>query len=419
MSPFRSGSLGSRASRVALTACALLSAACSESTGPGADGDPITRLPRQLSAVERDVLGASNAFAFDLTGQLLPDAPEENLFWSPLSASMLLGMVLNGADGETYDQMRGVLGFDGMTQDQINQGYHDLTELLVGLDPAVSVEIGNSTWTGRGFPLRPDFSQRVSDAFAAEAREVDFGDPGTLDAINGWVDDATHGHIESIFDELPGNVVMVLLNAIYFQGDWTTRFDRERTTRAEFTRSDGSTVTADLMSLEETFPFGSDDDVVLVELPYGGEAFAMTVVVPRHGRDVNEVVAGLTPEIWNGWLEGLTEAEVLVQLPRFELEWGARLNEPLEALGMTDAFSPGAADFSRLTPGGGVWLDLVKQKAFVKVDEEGTTAAAATGGTVVDSAPPSVRADRPFLFVLRERLTGTILFMGVVNDPTG
>jgi serpin B len=399
-------------------AWALLATACSDSTGPDRDGAPITRLPRQLSTVERDLLGASNAFAFDLTGRLLPAGPDENLFWSPLSASMLLGMVLNGADGDTYDQMRSVLGFDGMTQEEINEGYHDLAELLVGLDPAVSIEIGNSTWTGRGFPLQPDFSQRVSDAFAAEAREVDFGDPGTLDAINGWVDDATRGHIESIFDELPGNVVMVLLNAIYFQGDWTRQFDRERTTGADFTRADGSTVTADMMSLEDTFPFGSDDDVVMVELPYGGEAFAMTLVVPRYGRDVDDVVAGLTPEVWNGWLEGLTEAEVQVRLPRFELEWQAELDDALEALGMTDAFSPGAADFSRLTPGGGVWLDLVKQKAFVKVDEEGTTAAAVTGGTVVDSAPPTVRADRPFLFVLRERLTGTILFMGIVNDPT-
>lgn len=380
--------------------------------------EPITELPRQLSATESELLASSNDFAFELAGELLPEGPADNLFWSPLSASMLLGMILNGADEGTYDQMRTVLGLDGLTQDEINAGYRALTELLVGLDPSVAVRIGNSTWTDLGFPLQPGFVQRVDDAFAAEAREVDFSDPATLDAINGWVEEATEGHIETIFDELPANVVMVLLNAIYFQADWTTSFDRERTERTSFTRPDGSTVEADLMYLEQSVPFARYDDVTVAELPYGGEAFAMTVVVPHEGTDATALVGGLDPTTWDGWLAGLQETEATVRLPRFELEWKAKLNGPLQALGMSDAFSPGAADFSRLTPGGGVWLDLVEQKAFVSVDEEGTTAAAATGGTVVDSAPPTLRADRPFLFVIRERLTGTILFMGVVNDPT-
>lgn len=394
-------------------------AACSDTTGPG-DGDatPITQLPRQLTDVEERVRTGSNAFAFDLAPELLPEAPADNLFWSPLSASMLLGMILNGTDGDTWAQMRNVLGFDGMTEEEINEGYQGLIELLTGLDPSVETAIGNSTWTDTGFPVLPDFEQRVADYFGAEARELDLSDPASLDAINGWASDATNGRIETIFDELPANTVMVLLNAIYFKGDWTLQFDRDRTDAAPFTRPDGSTVTADLMYQKETFAFGGDQDVAVVDLPYGGEAFSMTVVVPRGDVTVDEVARSLDEQTWNGWIEGLTEMEGVVRLPRFELEWEAKLNESLEALGMTDAFDAGAADFSRLTPGGGVWLALVKQKAFVKVDEEGTEAAAVSGGAVVDSAPPEVRADRPFLFVLRERLSGTILFMGVVNDPT-
>jgi serpin B len=403
--------------RVGATCGVALLLSCSDSTGP-ADPGPITELPRALSQAERDVLAGSNDFAFDLAAELLPEGPDENLFWSPLSASMLLGMVLNGTDGDTFDQIRAGLGFEGMTQAQINEGYRDLIDLLTTLDPSVTVELANSTWARMGYPILPDFQQRLTDFFSAEAREVDFGDPATLAAINGWVDEATHGRIEKIFDQLPAGAVMVLLNAIYFQGDWTTQFDEDLTAPASFTRSDGSTVTADLMSMDDTFLFGRYGGVAVVDLPYGGEAFSMTLAVPDAGLDVTEVVAGLTPEIWRGWIEGLAETRVAVGLPRFELEWKAELNDPLKALGMTDAFDAGLADFSRLVEGGGPWLSLVKQKAFVKVDEKGTEAAAVTGGVVVDSAPPQVRADRPFLFVLRERLTGTILFMGVVNDPT-
>lgn len=249
-------------------AAALLTA-CSDSTGPG-DAQPITELPRALSVQEEQVRSASNRFAFDLMAEILPEGPDENLFWSPLSTSMLLGMILNGTDGDTYAQIRSNLGFDGMSQEEINTGYRDLTGLLVSLDPTVTVEIGNSTWVRQGYPVLPSFEERVSDAFDAEAREVDFGDPATLPAINAWASDATQGLIERIFDELPGNVVMVLLNAIYFKGDWTTQFDEAATREAPFTRPDGSTVTADLMSLAAEFLFRSYGDVTVVDLPYGG-----------------------------------------------------------------------------------------------------------------------------------------------------
>lgn len=394
----------------------LTAVACSD--GPTDPRGPITDLPRDLSAVEQELLSASNVFAFDLAGELVPDAPDENLFFSPLSASRLLGMILNGTDGNTYAEIRGVLGFDGLSQEEINEGYADLIELLVGLDPMVTVELGNSVWPDLGFPVLPDFLERVQASFDAEAREVDLQTPEALDLINAWASDATSGRIETIFDELPPNAVMVLVNAIYFQADWTTQFDRAHTEPAPFTRSDGSEVTVDLMRLEAELPVAWREDARLVDLPYGGEAFSMTVVVPNPGVAVGDLVRTLTGETWATWTEGLTEGKVVVHLPRLELEWEAELNDTLQALGMGDAFDSDAADFSRLTPGGGVWLALVKQKAFVKVDEEGTEAAAVSGGVVVDSAPMEVRADRPFLFVLRERLTGAVLFMGVVNDPT-
>jgi serpin B len=178
-------------------------------------------------------------------------------------------------------------------------------------------------------------------------------------------------------------------------------------------------VTADLMRVETGLPTGQVDGATLVELPYGGGAYSMVVALPDRGTAVEDLARSLTTERWDAWTASLHLGSAVVRLPRFELEWEKRLNEPLQAVGMTDAFDGARADFRRLTPGGGVWLDLVKQKAYVRVDEEGTEAAAVTGAVVVESAAQEIRVDRPFLFVLRERLTGAVLFLGIVNDPTG
>jgi serine protease inhibitor len=418
----------SRGAAAAFITLAL--AGCSESSDPaGPDGPvaPITELPRALSATEQQLLRGSNTFAFKLAGQLLP-TPRENLFYSPLSASMLLGMVLNGTNNRTYDQMRDALAFEGLSQEEINRGYADLIELLLELDPSVTIELANSVWAGQVYPILPDFLTRVRASFDAEAQTVNFMDPNTLGRINGWVDDKTNGRIEKILDEMPngGDLVMILLNAIYFKANWTTQFDKARTQPEPFRRGDGSTVTADLMYLDatrdtaRTMSVLGKSDVTLVDLPYGGGAFSMTLALPAAGSSVNSLVAGLTSQTWNAWMTELAANRrgAIVRLPRFELEWEKELNDPLKALGMTDVFDRGRADFSRLTPQA-AYLSLVKQKSYVKVDEEGTEAAAVTIGVVAPtSAPPEIRFDRPFLFVLRERFTGTILFMGIINDPT-
>jgi serpin B len=418
--PRRAARLACLRGPVLLAAVALGATACSgDPSGPGGrSSEPITELPRALSAAEQEILDASNAFAFRLAGQLLPEGPGDNLFFSPLSVSMALGMTLNGADGATYEQMRDVLGFPNLEQDEINQAYRDLIALLVTLDPSVALEIGNSIWQRLGFPVRADFLARVREHFGAEVAEVDFGDPATLDRINTWVDEATGGTIAEMFQELPADVVMVLLNAIYFKGDWTVPFDEDDTRPADFRRPDGSVVTAELMNRDDTLAYVATDRFQAVDLPYGGQAFSMTVVLPVEGVSPAEIMAELDQGVWAQWLAGFGVTRVALGLPKFELEWSEELNDALIELGMIDAFDGSVADFSRLTPGGGVWIDLVQQKAFVSVDEKGTEASAATAVVIVDSAPPQMRVDRPFLFVLRERLSGTILFVGIVNDPT-
>lgn len=406
---------GSRAPCL-LLGLALLATACGEGpTAPGAP-TPITALPRSLTVAERTVVDATGSFAFDLARELSREEPGKNLFISPLSASLALAMTMNGAAGSTAQGMRTALRLEGLSEAEINTAFQTLLELLDGLDPAVGLAIANSIWFRQGTPPLPDFLQRVRSHYGAEVAEVDFGDPATLGRVNGWVSTQTRGAIPKIMDDVPGNLVMLLLNAIHFQGDWTDPFDPRRTETRPFTRGDGSTVPVPLMQRRGSLRGAVRDGAAMVELPYGGGAFTFVALLPPEGASPGAMLEGLTPTAWNDWLSALEEADAVVHLPRFALEWEKPLNDVLELLGMGEALTPGA-DFSRLVPGGGVWIDEVKQKSVVEVDEEGTTAAAVTSVAVVDSASPEFRLDRPFLFAIRERLSGTLLFVGILNDP--
>ncbi|MFO7892505.1 MAG: serpin family protein [Longimicrobiales bacterium] len=407
---------------------ALMTGCNGEPTGPP---EAITELPRPLTTAEEAVIEGSNLFALELLREVRAASDSPNVFLSPLSASMALGMTLNGAAENTWAQMRDVLGFAGLEEPAINESYRDLIALLLELDPQVTFGLGNSVWAREGIPFHDAFYDRVTTYFDAEAREVDFSDPAAKDAINAWVDDVTNGRITEMVQEIPPEMIMYLINAIYFNGDWREQFDPARTSAAPFERADGSTVSVPLMSINTDFRSFRTQAAMGVELPYGGDAFTAVAVLPADPeRGIAEVVAELDAATWAEWMAALDEAdarEVVVQLPRFELEYERTLNDDLTALGMTDAFSELQADFTRLTPvdlpaGEGppwVFISEVKQKTFLKVDEEGTEAAAATSvGIGLTSAPPSYRFDRPFLFAIRERLSGTILFIGVIGDPS-
>lgn len=397
---------------------ALALTACSQATGPGA-GEPITELPRELSVGERAVIDASNVFGLELFGAVVAEDVRPNIVLSPLSATMALGMTLNGADGTTFDDMRSTLAFGGLTQEEINGSYRDLIDLLTDLDPRVRFEIANAIWAREGVPFHDAFFQAVRAAFDARVEARDFDDPATVDVINDWVSESTDGLIPSIVESLGPDLVMLLINAIYFDGAWTLQFDPDDTRPQPFTRPDGSTVDVEMMTLRDVrLPMGGGADYTAVELPYGGEAFSMVVLVPTHGKTARELVAGLSAGGWTGVVDGLSPGSLgALGLPKLELGYDVLLNDALDAMGMGVAFTPGA-DFSRLSPLS-TCLSFVRQKTFVEVDERGTRAAAVTAvGTVVTSAPPSLIVDRPFVFALRERLSGTILFIGLVEDPT-
>lgn len=410
----------SLASSMLLLAAAALG--CS-SDGSGAPR-PIDALPRELSVAEREVLSASNAFAFDLLRETTARADGPNTFMSPLSVSMALGMTMNGARSTTFDGMRAALALEGLSLAEINVAYHDLIELLRTLDPSVDLRIANAIYFADGVPFEDAFFTDASEWFDAAVAALDFEDPASVDIINAWVEASTAGRIPKIIDAIEPNEVMFLLNALYFKGSWTERFDRARTHDAPFHLATGGTVPVPMMSREDVIPLAVDPELTAVDLQYGGSAWSMTLILPHEEVDVDGLIASFTPERWNALVASFEPTEIMLGMPRFRIDWKARLDEPLKALGMAEAFDDAAADFRGLSQaiydqGGTLFISRVDHKTFLDVNEEGTEAAAVTSvGIALTSAPPLVAFDRPFLIAIRERLSGTILFLGKIGDPT-
>jgi serpin B len=402
---------------LASTALAL-TVACASATEPGEPGTPIDALPRALTAGEQHLIGASNDFSFALFRRLSAAQKDSNVFASPLSASMALGMAMNGAAGTTYDEMRTTLGFGATaTESEIGESYKSLIALLRGLDPGVDFRIANSIWYRTGFPVDAGFLDRGRTWFDAQVSALDFASPTAVPTINDWVSTSTVGKIPTILDGIEDDQIMFLVNAIYFKGSWRTRFDPLRTVTAPF-HAIGGDQSARLMRRDGTIRWLRTTDFEAVDLPYGNAAYSMTVVLPNPEKSVEEVAASLQGSAWSTWMSQFNDVEVELALPRFSLAWERKLIPDLQALGMCAAFVDGGADFSRMSPlGRQLFISLVKQKTYVDVNEEGTEAAAVTNvGISVTSAPVRrpFTVDRPFIVVLRERLSGTILFMGKI-----
>jgi serpin B len=404
-----------------LLAVVVVAVACSDSSGPSDGGQRITALPRALSSGEQAVIGASNSFGFALLRELDRTRADSNIFMSPLSASMALGMTMNGAQGQTVDEMRAALGFGTRPSTEINASYRSLIEMLRGLDSKVDFRIANSIWYRSGFPFETTFLDESRQFFDARVSGLDFSAPSAVPAINDWVKQSTNGKIDAIVDgPIEPDIVMYLINAIYFNGSWTKRFDKAQTRSEPFNTVDGTTAPIVMMRRTGEVRVAQTADAQVIDLAYGGDAYAMTILLPRTGKAIRDVVAGLTAESWQAAVANVSTTSVELQLPKFTMKWEAKLNSPLQALGLQKAFAPGGADFTRMSQlrGKDLYISAVKQKSFVDVHEEGTEAAAVTSVEIgVTSAPAAIRVDRPFVFAIRERLSGTILFVGKIVRP--
>jgi serpin B len=317
--------------------------------------------------------------------------------------------------------MRETLAFQGLEMEEINSGYQSLTELLMNADPKVKMEIANSVWSREGFPVEEEFTDNLVEYFNAEASELDFSDPASVDIINDWVSDNTNGLIEKIIEgAIPVETIMYLINAIYFKGDWMNQFDKEDTLERPFYLESDEQVLVDMMYQENIFNMTFSEKVNMIDLPYGDSLFSMTVMMPADEETpLNEFIEqDLTKENFDSWIADLSEERMPLRFPKFELSYEISLNDILIQMGMSDAFEGNKADFTGITPNGGLFISRVKHKSFINVDEVGTEAAAVTSVEVSVTGTPQVfSVNRPFVFVIREHNSGTILFMGKNNNP--
>jgi serpin B len=405
-----------------LFSAAVLAAALAgcESVAGSGDDAPLAKLPRPLTASEQALIGASNQFAFGLLREASRADTASNVFLSPLSASMALGMTMNGARGPTFDGMRSALGFGAMQPAEINASYRTLIDLLLGLDKGVDMRLANSIWVDRAFPLHDAFVQSSLQSFDAKVSTLDFADPASVGPINAWVSAATNGKITKLMDRIDPDLVMYLINAVYFKGTWTQQFDPKMTSPTPFFRAGGRQHPVQMMHLPNAEIRSLESpEVQIADLAYSRGAFSMTLLLPPQGQELEAWAGKITDAQWQGWMGQLRETRMDVYLPRFRLEYEQILNGTLKSLGMQTAFDEGAADFSGMSPlGADLFVSEVKQKTFLEVNEKGTEAAAATSvGIGPTSAPPSFTANRPFMLVIRERLSGTILFVGLIGAP--
>ena len=372
-----------------------------------------------LSATDLAQASSDNAFTFNLFKTVAAESTNgSNVFISPLSVSMAMGMTSNGANGQTLDAIRTTLGFNGFTQDEMNSYYNKLVTQLPELDPNTTLKIANSIWYDNHFSVLKPFLQTDSSYYQAKVKSLDFSSPASVNTINDWVSNQTDNKITRLLDGIPSSDVMYLINAIYFKSVWKSKFDPAKTQKLNFHKADNSAVQADFMGGRIQFNTYTYDDVSLIELPYSNDKYSMVIIMPFNGKTINDIIPTLN-NAWPNWMSNLRPQTADLLFPKFKFSYDVTLNNALTTLGMGVAFSPLTADFTRINPGGGLSISQVKHKAYVAVDENGTTAAAATsvGIQLTDALIPSI-IDHPFIFAIREMKTGLILFTGTVNDPT-
>jgi serpin B len=369
------------------------------------------------------VAEGNTAFALDLYGKLR--AKEGNLVYSPYSASAALAMTAAGARGETEQEMVKVLHLPA-DRAQAQQGFGQLSKALAAAaGPGCRLEIANSLWGQKGVAWQADFQHLTKSVYGAGLREVDFADGETArKAINEWVEQQTQDKIKELFaaGTLSPDTVFALVDAVYFKGDWLHKFPKGMTKDGDFHPGQGAAVKVPMMRQTEKFRLYGDKQFQALEMPYQGNRLSMVVLLPREADGLAALEQALTPAHLEDWLDRLrNDVKVIVTLPRFKVTSSYDLIPPLKSLGMNRAF--GGADFSGMASGERMALSAVVQKAFVEVNEEGTEAAAATGVVGARSAEPDrpaeFTADHPFLFLIRDNRTGTVLFMGRVTDPRG
>jgi serine protease inhibitor len=362
--------------------------------------------------------GANNQFGFSLFRTIFAAQSGSNVFLSPLSASLALDMAYDGARGSTSQSMARVLGVR-VGQASVRSAAHALLTSMSVSGGSDGVRVANSLWARSGVPFRAPFLQHARSSYSAKVQTLDFGAASAPATVNAWVKSATGGKISTIVDRIPPDVILYLINAVYFHGTWAHPFSPTATRSHTFASGSGATQ-VQMMSQQGNFPYARTSNAEVITLPYKGGRYSMSIVLPAAGVSLRSLAQQLTPSVWKSWLARTRTAYGAISLPRFSLTNDQQLAAPLTRLGMGTAFSS-RANFSGMCVQP-CRLSQARQKTFLNVDENGTTAAAATSIGVSPTATQqttfSMVVDRPFLLSIQDASTGSILFFGAVNQPS-
>ncbi len=372
--------------------------------------------------VNPKLVSANIHFGLKLFSEIQKRDRSKNIFISPASIAIALAMAYNGANGETQQAMARAMGVQGMGLPEFNQANAELKDLLQNPDPQVQLAIANSLWSRQGIPFKPEFLQRNRQFYQAKVSELDFNNPSSVATINNWVSQSTRGKIDTIVDSLAPEDVMLLINAIYFKGNWTRPFDPKATVQNTFHLLNNRQKQHPMMTQQGEYRYYENGQFQAVSLPYGAnQRMSMIILLPRPSVGLSDLSQTLTSENSLTWMNELRSRPGSIQIPRFKLEYNTELTQALSALGMAEAFS-GRANFSGLSQVP-TKIDQVKHKTFVEVNEEGTEAAAVTSigiratSAIMPQEPFKLVVDRPFLCAIRDNNTGSILFLGAIVDP--
>ena len=398
----------------ALMAILMGSISCEKNGGDDLKDNPYKRL--ELTTKSAEFARQGNDFAFNFIDRV-NGITQGDFIISPLSMQFLLGMILDGAQGQTADEICSVLGYGAGEVDAVNEYCLSMLQQLPNLDKKTKLAIANAIVVNQKYQLLDSYKATVGKFYDAEVANMDFADvTGTTKKINKWCSDHTNGLIKEIIEKVNPDMLAYLMNAMYFKSEWKQKFPKGNTSSEAFTAEGGTKTSVPMMKMEKSFLYQDNDVIRAVRLPYGNGVYSMIVILPVEGKTLSDVTDYLNGKEWDAFASSLVACDVDLWLPKFETSFRIKLNDILCAMGMPTAFNKDLADFSAM-PMPSPYLSYVQQDAIIKVDEEGTEAAVvSSAGMMATSAGPGdhivFHADRPFLYLITESSTGAILFAG-------
>ncbi|MCM1355490.1 MAG: serpin family protein [Staphylococcus sp.] len=396
-----------------LTSVFILTSCSSDSDDSGSN----ERKDINLNPTELEIVKANTSIGLNMLSYFDGNSEEDNFMVSPLSAQFVMGMLANGAQGKTLDEITAAMGTNSI--DELNDLCKRLLTELPKADKKTTLRSANSAWFNKGYNVLPSYSKAIADFYSADASMIDLTTVESMKMINDWCSSHTDGMIPSVITKpYSQEIRFVLLNALYFKGEWSSPFSVDQTANKDFNNADGSVVKTLTMCKSLSAPYYNHPDFELARLTYGNGAYAMTIVLPSKQSSLTKALAALDGSVWAEWKSSRKTFELKLEFPKFKIATTTEINRYLQSLGIKEVYCSDA-DLSAMTDRP-AFLSTVDQYTAIEVDEKGTVASVVTKGEGLDGAnfDPIVvdfHIDRPFAFVIEETSTGSILFVGRVN----